>query len=102
MIPTPRKRGQIIDDIKLLAKGKNSKDVESSPAQYVAAKFWESYLYPEDMMNILHHILKDDDEDYHIVTPDEYEAIATLIQWLGTPVGFMFLESLYKKVKEQV
>ncbi len=79
--------------------GLNNYRLRREPLEKVFAEEWEK-MAP----TTLGYLLCGQEREYHDYTPRDAEVAATIIQWLGSPVGSSFVESVMdefaKKNKE--
>lgn len=90
---------------RLYNKGQHAWRFKREPEEKRFATAWDAINQPEGMpgTHTLSYLLAEPlNHMYPIApTPDQRKTAATVVQWLGSPVGQGFLESLgYKKVIE--
>ena len=76
-------------------KGINSNRLKREPLEQKFAKLWEKDNHRKIGNGILDYLLaQDPNYPRGEVTPRDREVAATVIQWLGSPVGISFLEEI--------
>ena len=80
-------------------KGKNTHRLAENPLEAKFAEVWEGSKYG----NTLAYILSDRPNDPTYVSEHDQEVAATVIQWLGSPVGQCFLEEVLEvEIRKQI
>jgi hypothetical protein len=71
-------------------QGKFRRRLETNPTERAFAEWWD-----EEGPRILPHLLAPEDKRWPGKVPDDHAIVAaTVIQWLGSPVGMSLLEAL--------
>ena len=78
--------------MKIKHKGISRHRLDSNPREKVFAEEWAK-IAPDS----LGYMLYGQDKLAHNVTPRDATIVATVIQWLGSPVGQHFVEECQKK-----
>jgi len=80
-------------------KGVNQHRFKQNPIEYIFAKLWEE-INCGKFPTTLDYILSKSNDPRTEVSERDREVAATAIQWLGSPVGQMFLNTINGKRKE--
>jgi hypothetical protein len=84
-------------------KGKSQHRFKNNPAERIFAEVWEernSGKYSQPLLNYL--LAEDNNRPMGEVTERDQMVAATVIQWLGSPVGEGFLQDVAAKIKEEL
>lgn len=82
-------------------KGIRQYRFESNPLEKAFAIKWEE-LNNSRLIDILEYILSAEPNSPASVTDREREVAATIIQWLGSPVGFGFIKQVLKEANQLI
>ena len=78
--------------------GLNEHRFKDNPAERIYANEWKKRQdYPNSTLG---YLLYGQDTWRHAVTQEDATAAATIIQWLGSPVGQGFIEECQAKVRK--
>lgn len=81
--------------------GKHTHRFASNPKEASAAKLWNEFnRRPNGGADTLDYLMGDGAEPSYAVTDRDRMVAATLMQWLGSPVGQGYLEQLRERWKE--
>jgi len=80
-------------------KGKNTHRFKQNPLELKYAEMWENLNKNLDGHGVLDYMLADDkNKPSGEVSDRDREVAATVIQWLGSPVGQCFLDKIEGKL----
>jgi hypothetical protein len=80
-------------------KGRSAHRLASSPRERVFAEEWERQQRSSHTLQWLLCASADQNQQDRELTQEEATCAATLMQWLGSPVGFAWLEDTLMKAK---